>query len=157
MSPNLTMLQQLQEKKRQDELEKRNQSSKERIQQLSSPPDQTSSWLNVKEELKGTIKSVKAILDPKYSEQEFRELLSHHDLVVTNELITLYSNFVDSIDPVKKRAFNNFLEILLLKKHNTIVKQIERKDKPTVMFHEQEKQLEYIIRDDLNKIKQRVI
>lgn len=151
------MLQQLQEKKRQDELEKRNQSSKERIQQLSSPPDQTSSWLNVKEELKGTIKSVKAILDPKYSEQEFRELLSHHDLVVTNELITLYSNFVDSIDPVKKRAFNNFLEILLLKKHNTIVKQIERKDKPTVMFHEQEKQLEYIIRDDLNKIKQRVI
>jgi len=153
----LTMLQQLQEKKRQDELEKRNQTSKERIQQLSSPPDQTSSWLNVKEELKGTIKSVKAILDPKYSEQEFRELLSHHDLVVTNELITLYSNFVDSIDPVKKRAFNNFLEILLLKKHNTIVKQIERKDKPTVMFHEQEKQLEYIIRDDLNKIKQRVI
>jgi len=153
----LTILQQLQEKKRQDELEKRNQSSKERIQQLSSPPDQTSSWLNVKEELKGTIKSVKAILDPKYSEQEFRELLSHHDLVVTNELITLYSNFVDSIDPVKKRAFNNFLEILLLKKHNTIVKQIERKDKPTVMFHEQEKQLEYIIRDDLNKIKQRVI
>jgi len=153
----LTMLQQLQEKKRQDELEKRNQLSKERIQQLSSPPDQTSSWLNVKEELKGTIKSVKAILDPKYSEQEFRELLSHHDLVVTNELITLYSNFVDSIDPVKKRAFNNFLEILLLKKHNTIVKQIERKDKPTVMFHEQEKQLEYIIRDDLNKIKQRVI
>jgi len=153
----LTILQQLQEKKRQDELEKRNQTSKERIQQLSSPPDQTSSWLNVKEELKGTIKSVKAILDPKYSEQEFRELLSHHDLVVTNELITLYSNFVDSIDPVKKRAFNNFLEILLLKKHNTIVKQIERKDKPTVMFHEQEKQLEYIIRDDLNKIKQRVI
>jgi len=153
----LTMLQQLQEKKRQDELEKRNQSSKERIQQLSSPPDQTSSWLNVKEELKGTIKSVKAILDPKYSEQEFRELLSHHDLVITNELTTLYSNFVDSIDPIKKRAFNNFLEILLLKKHNTIVKQIERKDKPTVMFHEQEKQLEYIIRDDLKKIKQKVI
>lgn len=153
----LTMLQQLQEKKRQDELEKRNQKSKERIQELSSLSNQTSSWLNVKEELKGTIKSVKAILDPKYSEQEFRELLSHHDLVVTNELITLYSNFVDSIDPVKKRAFNNFLEILLLKKHNTIVKQIERKDKPTVMFHEQEKQLEYIIRDDLNKIKQRVI
>jgi len=151
------MLQQLQEKKRQDELEKRNQSSKERIQQLSSPPDQTSSWLNVKEELKGTIKSVKAILDPKYSEQEFRELLSHHDLVITNELTTLYSNFVDSIDPIKKRAFNNFLEILLLKKHNTIVKQIERKDKPTVMFHEQEKQLEYIIRDDLKKIKQKVI
>jgi len=157
MSPNLTMLQQLQEKKRQDALEKRNQASKERIQQLSSLSNQTSSWLNVKEELKGTIKSVKAILDPKYSEQEFRELLSHHDLVVTNELLTLYSNFVDSIDPVKKRAFNNFLEILLLKKHNTIVKQIERKDKPTVMFHEQEKQLEYIIRDDLNKIKQRVI
>jgi len=153
----LTMLQQLQEKKRQDELEKRNQKSKERIQELSSLSNQTCSWLNVKEELKGTIKSVKAILDPKYSEQEFRELLSHHDLVVTNELITLYSNFVDSIDPVKKRAFNNFLEILLLKKHNTIVKQIERKDKPTVMFHEQEKQLEYIIRDDLNKIKQRVI
>lgn len=153
----LTMLQQLQEKKRQDELEKRNQSSKKRIEELSSLSNQTSSWLNVKEELKGTIKSVKAILDPKYSEQEFRELLSHHDLVVTNELLTLYSNFVDSIDPVKKRAFNNFLEILLLKKHNTIVKQIERKDKPTVMFHEQEKQLEYIIRDDLNKIKQRVI
>jgi len=157
MSPNLTMLQQLQEKKRQDALEKRNQASKERIQQLSSLSNQTSSWLNVKEELKGTIKTAKAILDPKYAEQEFRELLSHHDLVVTNELTSLYSNFVDSIDPVKKRAFNNFLEILLLKKHNTIVKQIERKDKPTVMFHEQEKQLEYIIRDDLNKIKQRVI
>jgi len=157
MSPNLTMLQQLQEKKRQDALEKRNQASKERIQQLSSLSNQTSSWLNVKEELKGTIKTAKAILDPKYAEQEFRELLSHHDLVVTNELTSLYSNFVDSIDPVKKRAFNNFLEILLLKKHNTIVKQIERKDKPTVMFHEQEKQLEYIIRDDLNKMKQRVI
>jgi len=157
MSPNLTMLQQLQEKKRQDALEKRNQASKERIQQLSSLSNQTSSWLNVKEELKGTIKTAKAILDPKYSEQEFRELLSHHDLPITNELTSLYSNFVDSIDPVKKRAFNNFLEILLLKKHNTIVKQIERKDKPTVMFHEQEKQLEYIIRDDLNKMKQRVI
>jgi hypothetical protein len=33
--------------------------------------------------------------------------------------------------------FNRFLELLLLKKHNALLKQIERKGKPVVMFHEE--------------------
>lgn len=153
---SLTMLQQLQEKQAFEELIKKNQSGKERLEALSGLSAKTNSFLNVKEELQGTIKAAKSILDPKYSEQEFAELLSHHGLTITNDLKTLYSDFMGSIDPIKKRMFNQFLEILLLKKHNTLVKQYERKEKPTVMFHE-EKQLELIIKDELNKIRNQTI
>jgi hypothetical protein len=106
--------------------------------------------LNIKEELKGTIKAVSSILDPKYAEEEFTSLMEYHDLVVTNDLRDLYNHFTNSIDPTKKRLFNRFVELLLLKKHNAILKQIEKKGKPVVMFSE-EKQLELIIKNELKK------
>jgi hypothetical protein len=148
--------QQLAEKKRIEELASQNKKGKIRLQELSGISSKTSSFLNVKEELKGTIKAVSAILDPKYSEQEFDDLMTHHDLAITNDIKDLYNHFIDNIDPVKKRMFNRFLELLLLKKHNALLRQIERKGKPVVMFHE-EKQLELIIKDELKKIRNRII
>ena len=147
---SLTMLQQLQEKQLQEELIKKNQSGKTRLEALSGISSKTNSFLNIKEELKGTIKAVSSILDPKYAEEEFTSLMEHHDLVVTNDLRDLYNHFTNSIDPTKKRLFNRFVELLLLKKHNAILKQIERKGKPVVMFSE-EKQLELIIQNELKK------
>ena len=147
---SLTMLQQLQEKQLQEELIKKNQSGKARLEALSGVSSKTNSFLNIKEELKGTIKAVSSILDPKYAEEEFTSLMEHHDLVVTNDLRDLYNHFTNSIDPTKKRLFNRFVELLLLKKHNAILKQIERKGKPVVMFNE-EKQLELIIKNELKK------
>ena len=147
---SLTMLQQLQEKQLQEELIKKNQSGKARLEALSGISSKTNSFLNIKEELKGTIKAVSSILDPKYAEEEFTSLMEHHDLVVTNDLRDLYNHFTNSIDPTKKRLFNRFVELLLLKKHNAILKQIERKGKPVVMFNE-EKQLELIIQNELKK------
>lgn len=147
---SLTMLQQLQEKQLQEELIKKNQSGKARLEALSGISSKTNSFLNIKEELKGTIKAVSSILDPKYAEEEFTSLMEHHDLVVTNDLRDLYNHFTNSIDPTKKRLFNRFVELLLLKKHNAILKQIERKGKPVVMFSE-EKQLELIIQNELKK------
>ena len=147
---SLTMLQQLQEKQLQEELIKKNQSGKARLEALSGISSKTNSFLNIKEELKGTIKAVSSILDPKYAEEEFTSLMEHHDLVVTNDLRDLYNHFTNSIDPTKKRLFNRFVELLLLKKHNAILKQIEKKGKPVVMFSE-EKQLELIIKNELKK------
>ena len=147
---SLTMLQQLQEKQLQEELIKKNQSGKARLEALSGISSKTNSFLNIKEELKGTIKAVSSILDPKYAEEEFTSLMEYHDLVVTNDLRDLYNHFTNSIDPTKKRLFNRFVELLLLKKHNAIVKQIEKKGKPVVMFSE-EKQLELIIKNELKK------
>lgn len=147
---SLTMLQQLQEKQLQEELIKKNQSGKARLEALSGISSKTNSFLNIKEELKGTIKAVSSILDPKYAEEEFTSLMGHHDLVITNDLRDLYNHFTNSIDPTKKRLFNRFVELLLLKKHNTILKQIEKKGKPVVMFGE-EKQLELIIKNELKK------
>jgi hypothetical protein len=152
----LTLHQMVAEKQRENAIKKQNEQAKIRIQELSGVSSKTSSFMNVQEELKGTIKAVTSILDPKYSEQEFSDLLTHHDLAITNDLRNLYSNFLDNLDPVKKRMFNRFLELLLLKKHNSLLKQIERKGKPTVMFHE-EQQLELILKNEINKSKQRVI
>ena len=146
----LSLHQQVAEKQRQEKLQKRNEQSKNRLQELSGTSNKTSSFLNVKEELKGTIKAVTAILDPKYAESEFEEVISHHELVITNNLKDLYNHFTNSIDPTKKRLFNRFVELLLMKKHNAILKQIEKKGKPVVMFGE-EKQLELIIKNELKK------
>ena len=107
---SLTMLQQLQEKQLQEELIKKNQSGKARLEALSGISSKTNSFLNIKEELKGTIKAVSSILDPKYAEEEFTSLMEHHDLVVTNDLRDLYNHFTNSIDPTKKRLFNRFVE-----------------------------------------------
>ena len=148
--------QQVAEKLRAEKLAKQNEAGKIRLQELSGVSSKTSSFLNVKEELKGTIKAVSAILDPKYAEQEFVDLMTHHDLVISNDIKDLYNHFIENIDPIKKRMFNRFLELLLLKKHNALLKQIERKGKPVVMFHE-EKQLELIIKDELKKIRNKVL
>lgn len=144
------MLQQLQEKQLQEELIKKNQSGKARLEALSGISSKTNSFLNIKEELKGTIKAVSAILDPKYSEEEFADLMTHHDLAITNDIKDLYNHFTKSIDPIKKRMFNRFVELLLLKKHNSILRQIDKNKKPVVYFDE-EKQLELIIQNELKK------
>jgi hypothetical protein len=148
--------QQLDEKLKAEKLAKQNEAGKKRLQELSGVSSKTSSFLNVKEELKGTIKAVSAILDPKYAEQEFGELMTHHDIPITNDLKDLYNHFTDSIDPTKKRMFNRFTELLLMKKHNAYSRQIEKKGKPIVTFQE-EKQLELIIKDELKKLRNRVL
>lgn len=152
----LSLHQQLDEKNKQEKRAKLNEASKNRLQELSGVSSKTSSFLNVKEELKGTIKAVSAILDPKYSEQEFGDLMTHHDLAITNDLKDLYNQFTDSIDPTKKRLFNRFVELLLLKKHNALLRQFEKKGKPVVTFQE-EKQLELIIKDELKKLRNQVL
>jgi hypothetical protein len=152
----LSLHQQLDEKLKREKQVKLNEKAKKRTDELSVAPSKTNSFLNVKEELKGTIKAVTAILDPKYAQEEFIDLLTHHDLRITNDTKDLYNHFIDNLDPTKQRLFNRFIEILLMKKHNAIAKQLERGDKPVVIFHE-EKQFELIIKDELKKIRNKVL
>lgn len=152
------LYQELEEKKRREARFKRNEDSRKRLAELSGVSSKTSSFLNVKEDLKGTIKAAKAILDPKHSEEEYQILLSYHDIQNTDNLKDIHSKITDNLDPIYKRHFNKYLEILLLKKHNALARQVQNKNKPVVTFSENTiKENELCLKNEVNKLRQRVI
>jgi hypothetical protein len=124
-------------KKREDEIRKKNEIGKRRIESLNGLNSQTSSFLNVKEQLKGTIQAVKNILDPKIIETEYQSLLSHHDIMNTDVLSDAYDKITKGIDRVHLRLFNDYVNLLLLSKHKSVLTNIQKNKKSVVTFSEE--------------------
>jgi hypothetical protein len=124
-------------KKREDEIRKKNEIGKRRIESLNGLNSQTSSFLNVKEQLKGTIQAVKNILDPKIIETEYQSLLSHHDIMNTDVLSDVYDKLTKGIDRVHLRLFNDYVNLLLLSKHKSVLMNIQKNKKSVVTFSEE--------------------
>jgi hypothetical protein len=124
-------------KKREDEIRKKNETAKRRIESLNGLNAQTSSFLNVKEQLKGTIQAVKNILDPKIIETEYQSLLSHHDIMNTDVLSDVYDKLTKGIDRVHLRLFNDYVNLLLLSKHKSVLTNVQKNKKSVVTFSEE--------------------
>ena len=124
-------------KKREEQIRKKNEIGKKRIEVLNGLNAQTSSFLNVKEQLKGTIQAVKNILDPKIIETEYQSLLSHHDIMNTDVLSDAYDKLTKGIDRVHLRLFNDYVNLLLLSKHKSVLMNIQKNKKSVVTFSEE--------------------
>jgi len=124
-------------KKREEQIRKKNEIGKKRIEVINGLNAQTSSFLNVKEQLKGTIQAVKNILDPKIIETEYQSLLSHHDIMNTDVLSDAYDKLTKGIDRVHLRLFNDYVNLLLLSKHKSVLMNIQKNKKSVVTFSEE--------------------
>ncbi|MEK0419858.1 MAG: hypothetical protein RIQ65_553, partial [Pseudomonadota bacterium] len=103
------------EQKRQKERQQRNQNSKARLQEIAS--GSKTQWSgNLLYDLKGVQEAVKAILDPKLTNDEYEELLNHHDIIPNEVLKSTHYKLIGAIDPHYQRMFNKYVELLLLKK-----------------------------------------
>ena len=142
-------------KKREEEIRKKNEIGKRRIESLNGLNSQTSSFLNVKEQLKGTIEAVKNILDPKIIETEYESLLSHHDIMNTEVLSDAYDKLTKGIDRVHLRLFNDYVNLLLLSKHKSVLTSI-KKNKPVVTFSEELKFLEITLVEKIILVEQEI-
>ena len=104
----------LAKKKREDELKKKNNNAKLRIQEIAS--GSKTQWSgNIVYDLKGVNEAVKAILDPKLTHDEYEELLTHHDIIPNEVLKSTHYKLISVIDDHYKRLFNKYIELLLLK------------------------------------------
>jgi len=128
------------EQKRQKERQQRNQNSKARIQEIAS--DSKTQWSgNLVYDLKGVNEAVKAILDPKLTHDEYEELLTHHDIIPNEVLKSTHYKLISVIDDHYKRLFNKYIELLLLKKEEGMLRSKRKIETPVVTFHEEIKSL----------------
>ncbi|NKA17114.1 MAG: hypothetical protein EBV74_04265 [Alphaproteobacteria bacterium] len=140
------------EQKRQKERQQRNQNSKARLQEIAS--GSKTQWSgNLLYDLKGVQEAVKAILDPKLTNDEYEELLNHHDIIPNEVLKSTHYKLIGAIDPHYQRMFNKYVELLLLKKEEGMLRSKRKIETPKVKFHEEIKSLtEELVR--LNKPRQ---
>jgi len=140
------------EQKRQKERQQKNQGSKTRLQEIAS--GSKTQWSgNLVYDLKGVNEAVKAILDPKLTHDEYEELLTHHDIIPNEVLKSTHYKLIGVIDPHYQRMFNKYVELLLLKKEEGMLRSKRKIETPVVKFHEQIKSLtEELVR--LNKPRQ---
>ena len=130
----------LAKKKREDELKKKNNNAKLRIQEIAS--GSKTQWSgNIVYDLKGVNEAVKAILDPKLTHDEYEELLTHHDIIPNEVLKSTHYKLISVIDDHYKRLFNKYIELLLLKKEEGMLRSKRKIETPVVMFHEEIKSL----------------
>ena len=128
------------EQKRQKERQQRNQNSKARIQEIAS--GSKTQWSgNLVYDLKGVNEAVKAILDPKLTHDEYEELLTHHDIIPNEVLKSTHYKLISVIDDHYKRLFNKYIELLLLKKEEGMLKSKRKIETPVITFHEEIKSL----------------
>ena len=128
------------EQKRQKERQQRNQNSKARIQKIAS--GSKTQWSgNLVYDLKGVNEAVKAILDPKLTHDEYEELLTHHDIIPNEVLKSTHYKLISVIDDHYKRLFNKYIELLLLKKEEGMLRSKRKIETPVVTFHEEIKSL----------------
>jgi hypothetical protein len=140
------------EQKRQKELQEKNLNAKRRLQEIASG-NQTQWSGNLVYDLKGVNEAVKAILDPKLTHDEYEELLTHHDIIPNEVLKSTHYKLISVIDDHYKRLFNKYIELLLLKKEEGMLRSKRKIETPVVKFHEQIKSLtEELVR--LNKPRQ---
>jgi hypothetical protein len=128
------------EQKRQKERQQRNQNSKARLQEIASG-NQTQWSGNLVYDLKGVNEAVKAILDPKLTHDEYEELLTHHDIIPNEVLKSTHYKLISVIDDHYKRLFNKYIELLLLKKEEGMLRSKRKIETPVVTFHEEIKSL----------------
>jgi hypothetical protein len=124
------------EQKRQKERQLKNQSSKLRLQEIAS--GSKTQWSgNILHDLKGVNEAAKAILDPKLTHDEYEELLSHHDIIPNDVLKSTHYKLINAIDPYYQRMFNRYLELMLLKKEEGMLRSKRKIETPVVTFHEE--------------------
>ena len=128
------------EQKRQKELQERNLNAKRRLQEIASGT-QTQWSGNLVYDLKGVNEAVKAILDPKLTHDEYEELLTHHDIIPNEVLKSTHYKLINVIDDHYKRLFNKYIELLLLKKEEGMLRSKRKIETPVVTFHEEIKSL----------------
>jgi hypothetical protein len=128
------------EQKRQKELQERNLNAKRRLQEIASG-NQTQWSGNLVYDLKGVNEAVKAILDPKLTHDEYEELLTHHDIIPNDVLKNTHYKLISVIDDHYKRLFNKYIELLLLKKEEGMLRSKRKIETPVVTFHEEIKSL----------------
>jgi hypothetical protein len=130
----------LAKKKREEELKKKNNNAKLRIQEIAS--GSKTQWSgNLVYDLKGVNEAVKAILDPKLTHDEYEELLTHHDIIPNEVLKSTHYKLIGVIDDHYKRLFNKYIELLLLKKEEGMLRSKRKIESPVVTFHEEIKSL----------------
>ena len=130
----------LAKKKREDELKKKNNNAKLRIQEIAS--GSKTQWSgNIVYDLKGVNEAVKAILDPKLTHDEYEELLTHHDIIPNEVLKSTHYKLISVIDDHYKRLFNKYIELLLLKKEEGMLKSKRKIETPVITFNEEIKSL----------------
>ncbi len=128
------------EQKRQKELQERNLNAKRRLQEIAS--GSKTQWSgNLVYDLKGVNEAVKAILDPKLTHDEYEELLTHHDIIPNEVLKSTHYKLISVIDDHYKRLFNKYIELLLLKKEEGILRSKRKIETPVITFHEEIKSL----------------
>ena len=128
------------EQKRQKELQEKNLNAKRRLQEIASG-NQTQWSGNLVYDLKGVNEAVKAILDPKLTHDEYEELLTHHDIIPNEVLKSTHYKLIGVIDPHYKRLFNKYIELLLLKKEEGMLRSKRKIETPVITFHEEIKSL----------------
>ena len=128
------------EQKRQKELQEKNLNAKIRLQEIAS--GSKTQWSgNLVYDLKGVNEAVKAILDPKLTHDEYEELLTHHDIIPNEVLKSTHYKLISVIDDHYKRLFNKYIELLLLKKEEGMLRSKRKIETPIVTFHEEIKSL----------------
>jgi hypothetical protein len=128
------------EQKRQKELQERNLNAKRRLQEIAS--GSKTQWSgNLVYDLKGVNEAVKAILDPKLTHDEYEELLTHHDIIPNEVLKSTHYKLISVIDDHYKRLFNKYIELLLLKKEEGMLRSKRKIETPVITFHEEIKSL----------------
>ena len=124
------------EQKRQKELQERNLNAKRRLQEIASV-NQTQWSGNLIYDLKGVNEAAKAILDPKLTHDEYEELLTHHDIIPNEVLKSTHYKLISVIDDHYKRLFNKYIELLLLKKEEGMLRNKRKIETSVVTFHEE--------------------
>ena len=128
------------EQKRQKELQERNLNAKRRLQEIAS--GNLTQWSgNLVYDLKGVNEAAKAILDPKLTHDEYEELLTHHDIIPNEVLKSTHYKLIGVIDDHYKRLFNKYIELLLLKKEEGMLRSKRKIETPVITFHEEIKSL----------------
>ena len=124
-----------------DKLEKirfeRSQSGKKRLNEIAiNQGSKTDCFLNVKEELKGTIKMAESILNSKDVEQEYQNMLDSFGMVNTkildssrNQLLSKFSN-----DVYFTRLFTKHMELFGSEVKKSTLQSIEKKKQTPVNF-----------------------
>ena len=126
--------------RRRKEQEQKNLKAKARIQEIAS--GSKTQWSgNLVYDLKGVNEAVKAILDPKLTHDEYEELLTHHDIIPNEVLKSTHYKLISVIDDHYKRLFNKYIELLLLKKEEGMLRSKRKIETPVITFNEEIKSL----------------
>ena len=131
---------QLNEQKRQKQLQERNLNAKKRLNEIATGDKIVWSG-NLIYDLKGVNEAAKSILDPKLTNDEYEELLSHHNIIPNEVLKSTHYKLIGVIDPYYQRMFNKYIELLLLKKEEGMLRSKRKIETPVVTFQEEIKSL----------------